>query len=106
MYHGNLQGKNRGQQQADGSYLTKVSITPQATIADLLNEFHKKTGLNKTHAFWGGAPPNRRKIDIPYRYRVNQQSVNESNKNKSLVDWNIDNNSTVTIFIGGGGGLD
>ncbi len=71
VYSGDLRGSNTGQQQADGSYVTKLSIAPQATMAELLDEFHQQTGLNKTHAFWGGAPPNRRKVDIPYHYRVN-----------------------------------
>ncbi len=106
IYSGNLNGKNTGQQQKDGSYLTKISIAPQATMTELLNEFHQQTGLNKTHAFWGGVPPNRRKIDIPYHYRVNEQRVNENNENKSLADWNITNNATITIFIEGGGELD
>ncbi len=106
LYSGDLTGSNTGVKQEDGTYLTKITIPSQATMAELLDAFHQQTGLSKTHTFWGGAPPNRRATEIPYNHRVNGKMVHEDNEDSKLSDWDIDNNATITIQIGGGGGLD
>ncbi len=101
IYSGDLVGSNTGVKQKDGSYATKMLISSQATMAELLDAFHQQTGLAKTHTFWGGAPPNRRATEIPYDHIVNGQMVHDDNEDNKLSDWDIDNNATITIRIGG-----
>ncbi len=106
IYEGELVGEHTGIEQDNDSYMTKLTISSQATIAELIDAFHKQTGLAKTNTFGYGAPPNRQTTEIPYWHRVNGQVVNEDNESDKLNDWNITNHNTINIVIGGGGGLD
>ncbi len=118
IYYGDLEDKNSNIKQEDGSCLTTINISAQATIAEFLDIFFQQTGVKRRHTFWDDGVKwyeiienlenenndesitNREEVEIPYPCQINDIIIDENNENEFLSDWNIHDNSTVTIVVG------
>ncbi len=121
IYYGDLDDKNSNIKREDGSCLTTINISAQATIADFLDVFFQQTGVKRKHTFWDDGvkwyeiienldnenndcndeiTSNREEVEIPYPCQINDTIIDESNENEFLSDWNISNNSNVTVVVG------
>ncbi|MEP0264312.1 hypothetical protein [Dokdonia sp.] len=75
----------------------QITLLEDATVKDLLTQFHIAIEESETYTIQGGAPPHRRAMQVTYDYFINTKSVRK--KDITVASLQLDATNTVQLLI-------
>ncbi len=75
----------------------QITLPEDATVKDLLTQFHIAIEESETYIIQGGAPPHRRAMKVTYDYFINTKSVRK--KDVTIASLHLGPTNTVQLLI-------